>query len=133
MANYKIIELTEKNKSDIFEQLYDDWAITIIGLVPEEVDNFIRFIDEYGGLEEDVQVIHILGKDMDKFFHLTKDPYPENLNIYSVCCKYIKNVNGIAIPMRSFGMRWFTDIVDNNAEYEGNEHYIKDTLEFSYT
>ena len=132
ISNYKIIELTEENKRDIFKQLYDNWAITIVGLVPEEVDAFVKIIDEYGSLEDNIHVVHILGKDMNEFFGLIKDPYPDNLNIYSICCKYVENINGIVIPIRSFGMRWFTDIVDNNAEHESNKHYIEDTFKFSY-
>lgn len=66
---------------------------------------------------------------MNEFFAFVKDPYPEDLNCYAISGKHIVNINALALPMRKFDMRWFTDIVDNNAVHENNVSYVEKLLD----
>lgn len=124
----KIIEITEENRKEVFKNLYDTWAATIIGLTPSDVEVLEFFVKEHGGLTSDAEIAHFTGKDMNEFFALVKDPYPEDLNCYAISGKHIVNVNALALPMRELGMRWFTDIVDNNAVHEGNVSFVEELL-----
>ena len=124
----KIAEVTKENRKEVFKNLYDTWAATILGLAQSDVEVFEFFVKEHGGLTADAEIVHFTGKDMNEFFDLVKDPYPEDLNCYAISGKHIANVNALALPMRKYGMRWFTDIVDNNAVYEDNVSYIEKLL-----
>ena len=124
----KIVEVTKENRKEVFKNLYDTWAATILGLVPSDVEAFEFFVKEHGGLTANAEIVHFTGKDMNEFFALVKDPYPEDLNCYAISGKHIVNVNALALPMRQFDMRWFTDIVDNNAHHEGNAALVLATL-----
>ena len=124
----KIVEVTKENRKEAFKSLYDTWAATILGLVPSDVEAFEFFVKEYGGLTANAEIVHFTGKDMNELFALVKDPYPEDLNCYAISGKHIVNVNALALPMRKFGMRWFTDIVDNNAVHEDNVNYVEKLL-----
>ena len=125
----KTVEVTGENRAEIFKDLYQDWAATIIGLTPSDKDLFVSFVDKQGeGFEDGAEVVHFTGKDMNEFFKLKNDPYPDDLNNYAIRCGHIKNVNALAIPMRQIGMRWFTDIVDNNARHEGNSGYVSNLV-----
>ncbi len=124
----KIIEITEENRKEVFKNLYDTWAATIIGLTPSDVEVLEFFVKEHGGLTIDAEIVHFTGKDMNELFALVKDPYPEDLNCYAISGKHIVNVNALALPMRELGMRWFTDIVDNNAVHEGNVSFVEELL-----
>ena len=124
----KITDITEENRKEVFKNLYDTWAATIIGLVPSDVEVLEFFVKEHGGLTADAEIVHFVGKDMNKLFDLVKDPYPEDLNCYAISGKHIVNVNALALPMRELGMRWFTDIVDNNAVHEDNVSFVEELL-----
>lgn len=125
----KIIEVTEKNRKEIFKNLYSTWAATILGLVQSDVEVLEFFVKEHGGLTADAEIVHFTGKDMNELFDLVKDPYPEDLNCYAISGKHIVNVNVLALPMRELGMRWFTDIVDNNARHENNVSFVEELLD----
>ena len=124
----KIAEITKENRKEVFKNLYDTWAATIIGLVPSDVEVLEFFVKEHGGLTTDAEIVRFTGKDMNEFFALVKDPYPEDLNCYAISGKHIVNVNALALPMRELGMRWFTDIVDNNAVHEDNVSFVEELL-----
>lgn len=125
----KIAKVTKENRKEAFKNLYDTWAATILGLVPSDVEAFEFFVKEHGGLTANAEIVHFTGKDMNEFFALVKDPYPEDLNCYAISGKHIVNVNALALPMRKFDMRWFTDIVDNNAVHENNVSYVEKLLD----
>lgn len=124
----KITEVMEENRKEVFKNLYDTWAATIIGLNPADVEVLEFFVKEHGGLTEDAEIVHFTGKDMNELFALVKDPYPADLNCYAISGKHIVNVNALALPMRQLGMRWFTDIVDNNAVHENNVSFVEELL-----
>ncbi len=124
----KITDVTKENRKEIFKNLYDTWAATIIGLVSSDVEVLEFFVKEHGGLTADAEIVHFTGKDMNEVFDLVRDPYPEGLNCYAISGKHIINVNALALPMRELGMRWFTDIVDNNAVHEDNVSFVEELL-----
>lgn len=124
----KITDITKENRKEVFKNLYDTWAATIIGLVPSDVEVLEFFVKKHGGLTADAEIVRFTGKDMNELFALVKDPYPEDLNCYAISGKHIVNVNALALPMRELGMRWFTDIVDNNAVHEGNVSFVEELL-----
>lgn len=126
MSKYNVKEITAEDAVSEFKKLYDDWAATIEGLTADSVDDWIGFVEENGGLKEDTEIIHFTGADMNTVFKLTgNNAYPDDLNSYAICCKHIESVDKLALPMRQVGMRWFTDIVDNNARCEENTSYVK--------
>lgn len=124
----KITDVTKENCRETFKVLYDTWAATIIGLNPADVEVLEFFVKEHGGLTADAEIVHFTGKDMNELFALVKDPYPADLNCYAISGKHIVNVNALALPMRQLGMRWFTDIVDNNAVHENNVSFVEELL-----
>ena len=125
----KIIEVTKENRKEVFKNLYSTWAATILGLVQSDVEVLEFFVKEHGGLTADAEIVHFTGKDMNELFALVEDPYPEDLNCYAISGKHIVNVNALALPMRELGMRWFTDIVDNNARHENNVSFVEELLD----
>lgn len=126
MSKYSIKTVMAADAVSQFKNLYDDWAATIVGLSADSIDDWIEFVEENGGLKEDTEIIHFTGADMNTVFKLTgNNAYPADLNSYAICCKHIESVDKIALPMRQVGMRWFTDIVDNNARREENTSYVK--------
>ena len=125
----KIAKVTKENCKEAFKNLYNTWAATILGLVLSDVEAFEFFVKEHDGLTANAEIVHFTGKDMNELFALVKDPYPEDLNCYAISGKHIVNVNALALPMRKFDMRWFTDIVDNNAVHEDNVSYVEKLLD----
>lgn len=125
------IKLTEENRLEIFKDLYDDWAATTVGLTPEDFPMLVDFMkDECGGFKDDANFYHFSGKDMNEVFKLTGDnAYPDDLNLFAVPCRMLANVDKCALPMRQIGMRWFTDIVENNARRQYNEKYVSSIME----
>jgi hypothetical protein len=128
----KKLDVTSENRKEVFKDLYDDWAITIEGLDPTDADDLVEIIEhESKGLKEDAVLVHYTGKDMNEFFELKKDPYNDDLNCFAICKRYLNDVNALALSSlirHEIGMRWFTDIVDNNAHYEGNAALVLATL-----
>lgn len=117
MNSFKLVEVSE-NLEENFKKLYDSWAVTIVGLTPESINDWIQWFDKYGGINEGAEVYHIFGKDMNDFYGLVgTNAYPDDLNIYSIPLEFAGDYRKFVIPMRmQWGGRWFTDIVDNNAQ-----------------
>lgn len=128
----KKLEVTSENRKEVFKGLYNDWAITVEGLDPNDADDLVETIKhESKGLKEDAVLVHFTGKDMNEFFELKRDPYNDDLNCFAMCKRYLNDVDALALSslIRSeIGMRWFTDIVDNNAHHEGNAALVLATL-----
>ena len=97
------------------ERLYEQDALTIEGLAPESIPDFVEWFTENGG--EYTDVYQFSGKLMNTVYHLTGDnAYPEHLNFASIM--YCKLTNAIIFGRFEFRGRWFSDIVDNNARRE---------------
>lgn len=128
----KKLNVTNENRKELFKDLYDDWAITIEGLDPNDADDLVEIIEhESKGLKEDAVLVHFTGKDMNEFFELKRDPYNDDLNCFAICRRYLNDVNALALSdliRREIGMRWFTDIVDNNAVHEDNVSFVEELL-----
>ena len=120
MKKKKPIEIIQIGDSNIatLNQLYDDSALTIEGLVPGDIEAFADFVDKAASLKKRRAYI-ISGKTMNKAYRLHDDnKYPEDLNIVAIMLADMKNPSAIAIPRFSVGGRWYDDIVDNNASRE---------------
>lgn len=107
--------ITVTNKEEL-KFLYDNWAMTWEGLVPEDFELAMK---ECGG--EGVKGYLVKGSIMNMICDLSgNNAYPDDLNIFA-----IYPFKGLAIH---YGARWMYDIIDNNARREGY-HPFKDIEE----
>ena len=110
MTKFEIVEA--KSKSDL-DELYNCSALTIEGLDPDSIPDFVDHIIEKGGTVK--KVVDIPGRLMNKVYGLTgTNAYPDNLDIVSV----IGNTLPLTMDRFNWGGRWFDDIVSNNARRE---------------
>ena len=113
-----VTKVTTKKQLD---ELYEDWALTLEGLAPDEknLKEFLDWVRELTPLKrEDVYTIE--GAVMNREYHLTgTNAYPEK-DCTLVCIKLsdMENHRAVTYPRYQIGGRWFLDIVDNNARRE---------------
>ena len=113
-----VTKVTTKKQLD---ELYEDWALTLEGLSPDEknLKELLDWVKEFTPLKrEDVYVI--AGAVMNREYGLTgTNAYPDE-NCTLVCVKLadMEHPMRVTIPRFHIGGRWFTDIVDNNARRE---------------
>ena len=118
----KVINVTTKEQLD---KLYKDWSLTIEGLAPDEesLKQLLDWVKELTPLKrEDVYTIE--GSVMNRVYGLTgTNAYPET-DCTLVCVKLadMEHPNRVTMPRFHIGGRWFTDIVDNNAWKEAEQH-----------
>jgi len=130
VARYNIITLG-KNDLDIFRKLYDEWALTFEGLWPDDIEKVVDYLIKSDTSIESVNVYITLGEVMNHICKLTgRNAYPNDLNIIS----FLPFGRVLAMTIDA---RWFTDIVDNNADREGfhplNDEYFDDESEERWT
>lgn len=105
-----------------FCHLEETDALTIEGLIADEdtFNGLEEFLTEHGAMAETGIVFWIIkGADMNSYYGLTGDnAYPDNLTIVNIPLDQITNIAAIALPMREFGGRWYSDVVDNNLRRE---------------
>lgn len=114
----EIINVTKEDKG-VFEELYDNSALTIEGLTEDSIDDFLNEIDGIIKLCRRRAYI-IKGDIMNAHYGLTdRNAYPEDLNIVAVKLEDLSVVNSSVAGLKiSVGGRWFDDIVDNNSRRE---------------
>lgn len=119
----KINKKTEETKMEIkninekqgLELLYNQDALTIEGLTPESIPDFVEWFTENGG--EYTGVYQFNGRLMNTVYGLTDtNAYPDDLNFAAIT--YDKITTKVILGRFEFGGRWFSDIVDNNARRE---------------
>ena len=111
----------EVTEPKMFDEFYEDWSLTFLGVIEKEVPLYQNFINENGGLNDEDYYI-ASGKQMNDYYNLTGDNrYPDDLTILIIKQKSIGNIGKIAIPRFQIGGRWFTDVVDNNARRENEK------------
>lgn len=105
-----------------FCHLEETDALTIEGLIADEdtFNGLEEFLAEHDAMAETGIVFWIIkGADMNAYYGLTGDnAYPDNLTIVNIPLDQITNIAAIALPMREFGGRWYSDVVDNNLRRE---------------
>lgn len=106
---------------DLLDELYNDSALTLIGLLEEGVEDFIKWIKKYTELKnEDVYII--TGEVMNDNYGLTGDnSYPSDITIVCIKLSDMINPSTIIFPRFEIEGRWFDDIVDNNMRRESEE------------
>lgn len=98
---------TEVASIDQLKFLYDNWAMTWEGLIEEDFSEALRMCGT-----SDSKGYLIKGNVMNELCELTDgNAYPDDLNIFA-----IYPFKGLAM---SYGARWMTDIIDNNADRQG--------------
>ena len=113
-----VTKVTTKKQLD---ELYEDWALTLEGLSPDEknLKELLDWVKELTPLKrEDVYTVE--GSVMNREYHLTgTNAYPEK-DCTLVCIKLsdMENHSAVTYPRYQIGGRWFLDIVDNNARRE---------------
>lgn len=104
------------------DALYQDSALTIVGLVEKAIPDFVNWIEQYTKLRKDCYVYKISGETMNAYCGNTGDNcYPNDLIIVSVKLSDMEDASTIVIPRFMVGGRWFDDIVDNNRRRESEK------------
>lgn len=106
------------NDKEVLDELYQDSALTIVGLCEESISDLISWIKKYTDMSSETVYI-IKGILMNTEYSLTGDNrYQDDLTLACVKLSDMRNPMAVAIPRFSIGGRWFDDIVDNNARRE---------------
>ena len=117
---------------DQLDELYDAWALTLIGLddSDESINHFIDWIKKYSEVSNPLNVYITSGKTMNNHYNLTgNNRYNEDLKIVSIKNKDIMQLMRVAIPRFEIGGRWFNDIVDNNSWREEEKQSLSENEE----
>lgn len=111
---------TEVSTHEQLQHLYDNSALTSIGLDLSGLDEYVEWVEE-NSKETVSEVFVISGKLMNSNYDLHGDnAYPDDLNIVSIVLG-AEGLSNIAIKRFELGSRWFDDIVDNNSRRECDE------------
>ena len=117
-------EVVDVKESKQFAELERVDAMTFEGVIAED-DSFeaiIEFLKEYNAIPEDRKLVKfwvIRGDKMNKHYKLTGDnAYPDNLTIINIPLEQLKSISGVALPMRRYNGRWYSDVVSNNERRE---------------
>jgi len=101
---------------DLFDSFYEGSALTFLGMVPEEAQNYLDYFKDYTDVDDNVQCYIVSGSAMNDGYGLRgSNRYPDDLHIFIVPLEAFGDVGKIAIPRFQIGGRWFDDVVDNNA------------------
>lgn len=115
--NYILIEVKKENQEEIFKSLYDGSAMTVTGLLMEELQLYLEHFKKTCGLIENCTIYHFTGETYNNYFNLSgKNKYNNELNFISIPLKYLKNCMGARNMIR-----WFDDIVNNDLSREERE------------
>ena len=115
--DYKVTMATTED----LDYFYKDWSLTIEGLKADRknLDAYYEIIRKYTTVKPDFKFYIVKGWQMNSKYRLTgKNAYNDNLNIVVCTLESMDEPMKLAIPRFSWGGRWFTDIVDNNARRE---------------
>lgn len=105
-----IIEVNKENCKEIFKKLYDGSAMTVTGIIMDELNQYIDVFKEKCGLHDDFKIYHFTGKIYNDFYKMKDDNrYPADLDFISIELSDMDNYMGVR-PM----IRWFDDIVEND-------------------
>ena len=116
------LEIVKVGDIATFNELYMDDALTIEGIKPESIPDFVSFVMKFAGLTRGFKVYLTSGDMMNGFCGCTgSNKYRADLNIASIMLKDMKEPGCVIIPRFYIGARWFSDIVDNNRRREGVE------------
>jgi len=116
-----------KDGSAMLDEFYKDWSLTVEGLsaTPESLGAYMKILTSLTDVKDGFAFYTVSGKTMNDKYGLTGDnAYPDNLTIVMVMLKDLVNPMKVAVPRFTWGGRWFTDIVDNNAR---KQRYIDGT------
>ena len=106
----------ENLTGDIFDELYDNSALTLEGLDLSSLDDYAKYLNRICGLKDNAIFYVIQGYEMNDYYDLSgNNAYPEDLHIVVVKLNDLINPNKIVMKRFDFGGRWFDDVVDNNA------------------
>ena len=79
---------------------------------------FKNFLERKGINTKDLNIITVLGSDMNKAYNLTgNNAYQDNFHIQAFDGLNTKDPN-VSVTLRSMGCRWMEDIIDNNVARE---------------
>ena len=108
------MEIIRVNSREELDFLYEDNALTVVGLCRESIPDLFNILKENTTVHRE-RVFITSGKLMNEQYGLTgKNAYPDNLTIVSISLEDF-DVEPMILKRFEFGGRWFNDIVDNNA------------------
>ena len=115
--NYNLVNINYKNKNKLFKELYEGSAMTVQGMLLEELNLYVNLFKEKCGLHNNCTIYHFTGNVYNNHYHLTgSNRLPGNLNCIAIKINEMDNCMGVR-PL----IRWFDDIVDNDLWRERNK------------
>lgn len=109
------MEIIRVNSREELDFLYEDNALTVVGLCEESIPDLINILKENTTVHRE-RVFITSGKLMNEQYGLTgRNAYNDNLNIVCVSLEDF-DVEPMILKRFNFGGRWFNDIIDNNAQ-----------------
>lgn len=111
---FEIITVTTNEQ---LQDLYEDNALTIEGLLPTE-KNYIAFYDwilQYSAVKDNrLYFYNVSGSSINKFCGLKEGcSYPGNYNVMCVLQRNLEIPLAFCVPKVQIGARWFRDVIDN--------------------
>lgn len=103
------------------DYFYKDWSLTLEGLDTSKssLEDYYNEIVKYTPVKDGFTFYVVKGKQMNEKYGLTgSNRYKNNLNIVVCTLDSMVKPMALALPRFTWGGRWFTDIVDNNARRE---------------
>lgn len=110
------MKVTYCSTKDQIEELKNDSALTIIGLIADEenLNAFVGWVKTFTPMKNE-SVYVISGKLMNDSYNLEGNKrYKDDLNIVSIKLSDMQNPMSIVIKRFEIGGRWMDDIIANN-------------------
>lgn len=103
---------------DELDELYDDSALTLMGLKTSDdsLGEYVEWINENSeGFKGEPEFWVITGEMMNRTYHPDRfeDFYPNDLHIVCVKLNDLFGLGKLALKRFDIGARWFDDVVDN--------------------
>ncbi|MDE6435052.1 MAG: hypothetical protein K2L07_12585 [Lachnospiraceae bacterium] len=111
------MEIIRVNSREELDFLYEDNALTVVGLCEEAIPDLFNILKENTTVHRE-RVFITSGKLMNEQYGLTgRNAYKDDLTIVSISLEDF-NVEPMILKRFNFGGRWFNDVVDNNIRIE---------------
>ena len=114
------MEIIRVNSREELDFLYEDNALTVVGLCEKSIPDLFNILKENTTVHRERAFI-ISGKLMNEQYNLTgKNAYKDELHIVSISLEDF-DVEPMILKRFEFGGRWFNDVVDNNIRIEKSQ------------
>ena len=113
----EFVRLSVDEAQSKFEEFYKGSALTVIGMIPDEAQLYVDYMDEQGcKVDNTKQGFTFEAKAMNEYYKLKGNKkYPDDINIMVIPLDAFNDGGKLALVRLTFSGRWFDDVVDNNA------------------